>query len=81
MFAPPHRSEGLVQTEQVAGGDASHRENHARPHETNLRLQVGPATVDFILPRIAVLRRPALEDVADEYVFPVESDREQHGVQ
>ncbi len=57
-----HRGLGA---EHVVGGMQSERDHDARVHELDLAVEERRAELLFLGPRIAVLRRPALEDVRD----------------
>src|SRR4051794_3161685 len=56
------------------GGEVAEGADHLRPNQLDLLLEVGPAGVDLLRPRISVSGGPALQDVRDEDVLPLQPD-------
>ena len=70
----PQAFEAGLGAQQGLGGDAAEAADQARLQDRQLTLQVRFAGTDLRRQRVAVLRRAAFEDVADEDVLAGEAD-------
>src|SRR4051812_47654711 len=74
MDFPAQVAEALLDAEERLGRRAAERHYHLRLDEGDLTIQVRNARRDLVGQRLPVLRRPALYDVGDVYIFAPESD-------
>ena len=65
---PVHAGDPALGAGQQLGGEVAERADHPRLDQLDLLVQVGLAGLDLLGLRVAVARRPALEDVRDEHV-------------
>ncbi len=70
-----------LSSEQALRGDATDTEDHVRSHELDLPAQIRQALRGFLLARIAVVRRPALQHVRDVHLAALEPGGRQHRIQ
>ena len=66
--------DALGRLEQQLGGEVAQRDDHPRVDELDLLGQVRPARLDLLGRRVAVLGRPALDDVGDVALGPGQAD-------
>src|SRR6185437_12016345 len=67
------RDPGRVGGKQF-GGKVAESCDHPGLDQVDLSLEVGPAGIDLLRLRIPVPRRPALQDIRDEDVLPLQPD-------
>src|SRR6185312_9798223 len=63
-------SQAFPDTEQRFAGGAPHREDHLRPEQLELAVEIGNAGRDLIRQRLSILGRTALDDVGDVHRTP-----------
>ena len=64
---------GRVRGEQL-GGEVAESCDHPRLDQVDLALEIGPTGIDLLRLRVPVPRRPALQDIRDEDVLPLQPD-------
>jgi hypothetical protein len=65
----------------MLGGNATHGKHDTRRDQGDLTFEIGRAASGFCRLGVAVVRRPALQDVGDEDILAAEPDRPEHRVQ
>ena len=74
-------TDGRVGLQQGLCSDAPDAQDQLRVHQLDLAEQVRDAGAHFLRLRIAVVRRPRLEDVRDEHLLALQADRLEHRVE
>ena len=74
-------AEWRVGLEQLLSRDAADSNDNARLQQIDLRFEVTPAMIRFILRWIAIVGRPAFQHVGNEYFAARKTNRPQHLVQ
>src|SRR3989442_5433540 len=77
----PHPGDRDLLGEDEAGGEVAEGDDDPGPDEAQLCLEERPAGLDLVWHGVAVARRPALDDVADGALAPVEPDRAEHCIE
>lgn len=81
MDLAPHSSDRLVGIEEQVRSDTPDRDNDFRLHEFYLALEVRTARCRLVGLRITIVRRPAFQDIGNEYTGAAFADRAQHLVE
>src|SRR5262245_22242579 len=81
MDAPAEPADRLFRPEQALRRDAADTENRLRRDEFDLPAQIRQAARRLLIARIAVVRRPALQDIAYVHIATPESRRAQHRIE
>src|SRR5882757_1914296 len=70
-----------VGPQQILRGDAPDHQHDLRSQQRDLPVQVRQTFDGFFRQGVAILWRAALQDVRDVYLFALEADGPQHGIQ
>jgi len=65
----------FVAVEQVLGRHAPQSDEHPRAYQIDLAVEVPSTLSGFVRRRVAIVGRPALDDISDVDILPVETDR------
>jgi hypothetical protein len=75
-----HSAYSLITCQQILSRNSADRENNFRPYQLDLAFQISTARSRLLRPGITVVRRPALQNIGDEYRVPALPDGAQHFV-
>src|SRR5258706_4605859 len=70
-----HARDAFAYFQQISQGSVPHYDNNVRLHCRDLAKQKRPADCGFLEGRLAIARRPAAIDVADQDVFALHANR------
>ena len=81
VLAAAHTTDRVVRTEQILRSYFSYRQDNLRLDQFDLAFQVVATGSRFARLRVAVIRRPAFQNVGDEHFFAALPNGEQHLVE